>query len=67
MLNGVLDKKEAVLVYKTLVFQSFKNRIFPMILVRNVDFFFLYLFLVKVRLKIIYNDVLDEIRSLSRL
>ena len=40
MLNGVLDKKEAVLVYKTLVFQSFKNRIFPMILVRNVDFFF---------------------------
>ena len=29
MLNGVLDKKEAVLVYKTLVFQSFKNRIFP--------------------------------------
>ena len=37
-----------------------------MILVRNVDFF-LYLFLVKVRLKIIYNDVLDEKRSLSRL
>ena len=37
-----------------------------MILVRNVEFF-LYLFLVKVRLKIIYNDVLDEKRSLSRL
>ena len=37
-----------------------------MMLVRNVDFY-LYLFLVKVRLKIICNDVLDEKRSLSRL
>ena len=52
------------------VFQSPQNRIFPKRL--TLDFgkkcrVFLYLFLVKITLKIMYNDVLDEKRSLSRL
>ena len=56
-------EKKPFLVIKTLTFQSPKNRIFPMGLTHGFGqkkIFFLYLFSVKIRLEIIFNNVLDR-------
>ena len=62
-LNKVLDTKEPFFVYKRKISESPKNRILPKGLThaigeKNTNFF-LYLFLVKTRLEIRLNNVLD--------
>ena len=65
MFNGVLNKKEAFLDYENVsFFVSPQNCIFPMILVNTLEFF-LYLFLVKIRLEITVTDDLEKIKAFT--
>ena len=64
MFNNVLDRKETFFGHKKI--QSFKvpkiaffQRGLPMLLVKKSNFF-LYLFIVKIRLEIMFNNVLDR-------
>ena len=64
MLNNVRDrKKNLILALKNSIFQSPKNCIFPKGLThtfgQRMSFFFLYLFFVKTRLEIMFNNVID--------
>ena len=65
MFNGVLNKKEAFLEYQKVSFSKSPKLHFFQDYGQKTRIFFC-IFLVKIRLKIIY-DVLDEKRSLSRL
>ena len=68
MFNGVLNKKEVFLGYENVSFLSLQNCIFPkgltMILVKKLEFF-LYLFLVKIRLEITVTDDLEKIEAFT--
>ena len=55
-------EKKALFGPKNLIFQSPKNRIFPKGLTHAFGqrmYLFLYLFLVKIRLEIMFNNVID--------
>ena len=60
--NNVVDRKQTFFEYKNKMFQSPKNRIFPKRLTHAIGKkipIFSYLFLVKTRLEIKFNNVLD--------
>ena len=60
--NNVVDRKQTFFEYKNKMFQSPKNRIFPQRLTHAIGKkipIFSYLFLVKTRLEIRFNNVLD--------
>ena len=61
MFNNVLERKETFFGHKNVIFQSPKNRIFPKGLTHAFHqrmYFFLYLFLVKIRPEIMFNNVI---------
>ena len=61
--NNVLDRKETFFGYKNLIFQSPKKPFFPKGLTHafvQIMYFFLYLFLVKIRPEIMLNNVRDR-------
>ena len=63
MFSNVLDRNKPFLAIKILVFQRPQNRIFSNGLthaLRQNCNFFLYLFSVKIRLEIMFNNVLDR-------
>ena len=63
MFNNVLDRKETFFGYKNSIFQSPKKPFFPKGLTHafvQIMYFFLYLFLVKIRPEIMFNNVLDR-------
>ena len=68
MFKNVLDRKKPFMVIKTSISQSPKKRIFPKgltyALVKNCNFF-LYLFSLKIRLEIMFNNVLDRKETFS--
>ena len=63
MFNNLLGRKETFLAIKTSLFRSPKHRISSKgltdALVKNCNFF-LYLFSLKIRLEIMFNNVLDR-------
>ena len=63
MFNNVLDRKETFFGHKNSIFQSPKKPFFPKGLTHafvQIMYFFLYLFLVKIRPEIMFNNVLDR-------
>ena len=60
--NNVLDRKETFFAVKNSIFQSLKNRIFPKGLTHPLSpkLHFVNLFLVEIRLEIMFNNVLDR-------
>ena len=61
--NNVLDRKETFFGHKNSIFQSPKNHIFQKGLTHafvQIMYFFLYLFLVKIRPEIMLNNVRDR-------
>ena len=62
MFNNVIDGKETFFGKKTSIFQSPKHRIFPKGLTHAFHqrmYVFIYLFLVKIRPEIMFNNVID--------
>ena len=59
MLSDFTEKKKPFFTLKTEFFESQKNRIFSMLLVKKCQFF-LYLDLVKIRLGIMLNDFAEK-------
>ena len=63
MFNNVLERKETFFGHKNVIFQSPKNRIFPKGLTHAFGqkmYFFLDLFSDKIRLEIMFNNVLER-------
>ena len=63
MFNNVLDRKETFFGHKNSIFQSPKKPFFPKGLTHafvQIMYFFLYLFLVKIRPEIMLNNVRDR-------
>ena len=62
--NNILDRKGSFVDYKNKIFQSPRNPIFPNGLTnafgQKIQFFFQFLFSVKIRLEIRFNNVLDR-------
>ena len=62
--NYILDRKGSFVDYKNKMFQSPRNPIFPNGLThafgQKIQFFFQFLFSVKIRLEIRFNNVLDR-------
>ena len=63
--NNILDRKGSFVDYKNKTFQSPRNPIFPSGLThiafgQKIQFFFQFLFSVKIRLEIRFNNVLDR-------
>ena len=63
MFNNVLERKETFFGHKNSIFQSPKKPFFPTGLTHafvQIMYFFLYLFLVKIRPEIMFNNVRDR-------